>query len=298
MKKYFSSLNGEGSRLSELIKGLESNYDSSLQINKPYVMRLDGVAFRNLTKYMEKPFDFRFTRVMLKTTKDLMERSSALTGFCQSDEITLVFPPEPSLSNIFYSGRIIKIASIMASFAASRFSFHLGKETWNSPSASESTNSSSQSNSIKLSQSMSNGNPIGIFDARIFNVPSEKEAMESVYWRHGFDCRRNVINSVGQKFIQHQNMQNMSLGQVLKELNFDPFTFYHPAIMFGVFFKKKQIEHVGWNPIQKESVLVMRNSIEMRSFDWTHSEKDRIEMTMSKYWQSHHPASICNFKDE
>jgi len=314
MKKCFSSLaGGEASRLTELIKGLESKYDHSLQVERPYVLRLDGVAFRNLTKYMEKPFDFRFTHAMLRTTKDLMERCSALTGFCQSDEITLVFAPEPSLSNIIYSGRVVKIASVMASFAASRFAHHIQRESWNDsfsptmtskapndntlePSSNSSNESESQHNS-KLFKSMTNGNALGIFDARVFDVPSEKVAMESIYWRHFFDCRRNVINSIGQKFIKHQKMQNMSLMQVLNELKFDPFTVYHPSIMYGVFFKRKQVEHCGWNPIQKQSVLVMRNCVEMRSFDWIHSEDDRIEMTMSKYWQSHHPASICQIPE-
>lgn len=123
---------GEAEALAQRIQTLQLEYEQTLPAHQPYVIRLDGVAFRNYTSGLHKPFDARFTLAMQLTTRDLMERCAARTGYCQSDEISLVFAPETTPMQIIYAGRVQKIASVMASWAAARFNWHMGRADWSS----------------------------------------------------------------------------------------------------------------------------------------------------------------------
>lgn len=275
-------------QMAERIKALEAAWSSSLPAGQPFVVRLDGVAFKGLTAGMAKPFDPRFTQAMMLTARDLMDRSAARLGFCQSDEITLVFGPEVNVLNIMYSGRTIKIASVLASIAAARFNHHLGafgEGDWaKDPKAVD----------CETWRKASSGN--AFFDARVFAVPDDKTAMESVYWRHKYDCRRNVVNSVGFHLLGHQEMTNVPLTQVLSQLQerrhgLDPFEAYPKPAMWGAFLKRIQFEHLGFNPVTGESVPALRTRIEARTFDWAGDEESRIAMTMARFWEPSHPAS-------
>jgi tRNA(His) guanylyltransferase len=97
--------------------------------------------------------DARLTRCMVKTTIDLVEKFNAITGYHQSDEISIVFAAanspeeiaakaeaeacEPAkkkqrnkkqLKNHPYNGRVQKLASVAASYASSRLNYHLMHE--------------------------------------------------------------------------------------------------------------------------------------------------------------------------
>jgi len=60
--------------------------------NIAFVVRLDGVSFKKFTSGLKKPIDDRLADAMVETTKDLVLRFNALSGFVVSDEISLVFP--------------------------------------------------------------------------------------------------------------------------------------------------------------------------------------------------------------
>ena len=62
--------------------------------------------------------------------------------------------------------------------------------------------------------------------------------------------------------------------------------------MFGTFFKKIQFNHIGFNPVTGESVPALRTRIEGRTFDWEGDEDARAAMTMAKFWEPSHPASV------
>ena len=55
-----------------------------------------------------------------------------------------------------------------------------------------------------------------MFDARCFNIPKE-EVVNLVLWRQ-FDAERNSINSMGQSYFSHKELQNKNCGEVLKML--------------------------------------------------------------------------------
>lgn len=147
------------------VQSLQAIYEMTLPANQPYVVRLDGVAFRNYTDGMVKPFDARFTRAMLLTTRDLMERCAARTAYCQSDEVSLLFAPEASPQQILYGGRVQKIASVLAALAAARFNWHVGRMSWPHGACG-----------VALRERIRAGT--ALFDARVFSAPDDIMAGE------------------------------------------------------------------------------------------------------------------------
>jgi tRNA(His) 5'-end guanylyltransferase len=110
-----------------------------------FVARIDGKNFSTFTrpfKTMAKQtmgqngyYCPLITEIMVLTTKDLVKKFGAVTGYTQSDEISLLFAPaktEEKMANakpgrIFdhpHSGRIVKLCTLMASYASARFNCH------------------------------------------------------------------------------------------------------------------------------------------------------------------------------
>lgn len=158
-----TSTSPEAEQVERRIKTLQDEYERTLPAERPYVIRLDGVAFRSYTAGMKKPFDARLTRAMQLTTRDLMERCAARTGYCQSDEITLVFAPEATPLQIIYGGRVQKMVSVMASWAAARFNHHIGRMDWLD---------------VEEGQREKVWSAQAVFDARVFHTPDDIMAAE------------------------------------------------------------------------------------------------------------------------
>lgn len=269
----------EAALLAARFKALERGYCPSLPAGCPYAVRLDGVSFKRFTAGMQKPFDPRLTRAMLLTARDLMERCAARTAFCQSDEITLVFAGEPLQSQIMYAGRVSKIVSVTAALATARFNHHIARLPWDSP----------QTRDLACSGS-------ALFDARAFALPDDQAAMGLLWWRHKHDMRRNVVNTAGFHALGHQALDKQPIGAVLETLRstrgLDPFSAYPAEAMFGAFLKKAQVAGEGYNPVLGTTVPCTRTRIEGRTFDWEQGEADRVAMTMAKFWEPAHPASL------
>ncbi len=89
----------------------------NLTIVPPVFVRLDGRAFHRLARGrgLERPFDEGFSRAMAGVSARLLSESglSPLFAYTFSDEISLFFPDLP------FRGRVEKIDSVLASFAAS-----------------------------------------------------------------------------------------------------------------------------------------------------------------------------------
>ena len=107
--------------LSDKSKELETQYEAHVPADKPFVMRLDGCSFKSFTRCLKKPFDPRLTQALVETSKDLVFHFKPSIGFCQSDEISLVFPAvvhnsldEEKGLNHMYNGRVQKISSVAA----------------------------------------------------------------------------------------------------------------------------------------------------------------------------------------
>ena len=136
----------------------------------PIYARIDGRAFSSFTRGMVRPFDTRMTAAMIETTKYLVHASHARIGYTQSDEISLVWLADAPESDIFFSGKVQKMCSVLASMAAAKFSTVIPEEF---------------------------ADRLPHFDTRVFQLPSKDEAANVFLWR-AMDARKNAVSMVAQ----------------------------------------------------------------------------------------------------
>ena len=147
--------------LDEQMRVFETAHDYSVLPGIYIVARLDGRSFTRLTKEVhqfEAPFDPRFRDLMLDTTEALMTEFSAVYGYTQSDEISLLFPLECDL----FSRKTRKLNSVLAGYASARFALSLGH--------------------------------MACFDCRICELPAAKHVVDYFRWRNE-DAHRNALNA-------------------------------------------------------------------------------------------------------
>ena len=92
----------------------------------PVYARLDGRGFSRFTQGMRRPYDERMTKLMVATTKFLVEETHAKIGYTQSDEINLAWHNEEIKGDIFFNRKITKLTSVLASMATSFFVQKIG----------------------------------------------------------------------------------------------------------------------------------------------------------------------------
>ena len=130
------------------IKKYEKESEYIIPYSNYIIMRVDGHKFSKFTKGFKKPFDSIIVETMENTAKDLFVEFNAVTAYVQSDEITLVIPPQFSIkhtrtsidgdgselvepkiiNNQILGGRTQKLASLIASFATLKFNKHLEEQ--------------------------------------------------------------------------------------------------------------------------------------------------------------------------
>lgn len=167
----------------KMYEGYES--DRRLMPLLPVVARLDGAGFSKFTKGMDRPVDTRFRDAMTALACFLVEMSGAKMGYTQSDEITLVWYSDNLKSQIFFDGRVLKMATHLAARASVFFNQHI--EKYMSEYASR--------------------NPV--FDCRVHNVPTQIEAANNVLWRE-FDATKNSITMLAQCHFSHKQLMGKS----------------------------------------------------------------------------------------
>ena len=143
---------------------------SSLKVpkNSKIIVRLDGRSFHSLARdlNLEKPYDENFYKVISEVCEDLFEEFSPLFVYAFSDEISLI------LDNIPFDGRIEKINSVFASFAASSFVIHYNAQFKKPPA----------------------------FDSRVIPV-SDEDILKYFKWRQD-ESWRNCVNSHGISYLK------------------------------------------------------------------------------------------------
>ena len=202
------------------------------------VARLDGRSFTRLTKEVhrfEAPFDTRFRDLMLDTTEQLMLEFSAVYGYTQSDEISLLFPLDCDL----FSRKLRKLNSVMAAFASARFSLQL--------------------------ESMA------CFDCRVCELPAARHVVDYFRWRNE-DAHRNSLNAHCYWLLRKGGQDCNSATQALVDLSVarkNELLFQHginfndlPAWQkrgMGLYWEEYQKE--GLNPRTNEKVMARRRRI-------------------------------------
>lgn len=147
----------------------------------PTLARLDGRSFHTFTKGMKRPYDETMHNMMVETTKYLVHNTSAIIGYTQSDEITLMWHNDNPNSQIFFNGKVIKMVSALAA-----------------------------SSSVKFNQLVAQHYPqyserMPTFDARVWQVPNIDEAMNVFLWRER-DCTKNSISMAAQSMFSQKQL--------------------------------------------------------------------------------------------
>lgn len=161
--------------------------------NLPVVIRLDGKAFHTFTKGLQRPYDKRLTDLMVDTTKFIVNKTNAVIGYTQSDEISLILNKETDGSEIFFNGRIQKLTSVVASMVTAFFNRNLP---------------------LSLPEK---ADKFAYFDCRVWNVPNEIEAINAIVWRE-LDATKNAISMAAQHYFSHKELQGKHSGEMQEML--------------------------------------------------------------------------------
>ena len=87
------------------------------------ILRVDGHGFSRLTETRyEKPFDLNFNGFMVQTAQALLEQLGGLYAYTESDEISLLLPPDWAL----FDRELEKTVSLSAGLASATFSLASG----------------------------------------------------------------------------------------------------------------------------------------------------------------------------
>lgn len=136
----------------------------------PIYARIDGRCFSAFTRGMDRPFDRRMSEAMIRTTADLVEKTHARIGYTQSDEISLTWLADTPKSEVFFSGKVQKIVSVLAALTTAAFTRAI------------------------LDSDLAGGAALlPHFDARAFSLPSRTEAANAILWRE-MDATKNAIS--------------------------------------------------------------------------------------------------------
>jgi len=208
-----------GDRMKEFY---ENRAKTKLTRRMPCIIRLDGCHFHSFTKGFAKPFDKRLVEAMQETTLELCKNiQGCVFGYTQSDEITLVLVDYNTIDTCaWYDYEVQKICSVVTSMATLYFNriFHNKVREFSNKHYKAMTDPKTYgeelSNSInKLFKSYNRAISAGAcFDARCFNVPIS-DVCNCILWRQK-DAERNSINSLGQSWFSHKELQNKSTSQV------------------------------------------------------------------------------------
>lgn len=144
-------------------EGAEAN--RRLDPTLPMVARLDGRVFSKFTRGFVKPFDDTLTRAMDQATKALVDETHANIGYTQSDEITLIWDAVEETGQRFFDDRIQKLCSVLASKCTIEFAFAMMEQL-----------------NARGDYRVQVRKPH--FDCRIWNVPTQGEAVNTLCGAH------------------------------------------------------------------------------------------------------------------
>ena len=169
----------------------------------PVAIRIDGKAFHTFTRGFQKPFDDLMVKSMQATMKYLCKNiQGCVLGYTQSDEITLILVDYKKLnSSAWFDYEVQKLCSVAASMATMAFNKFFYNMVMEETAGGEFTEGIA---GIHLNAAEKGA----MFDARAFNIPKE-EVTNLIYWRQ-VDAKRNSIQSVGQAYFSHKELDKKS----------------------------------------------------------------------------------------
>jgi len=215
---------------------------------------------------------------MVKTTEELVKTFNATCGFTCSDEITLLFPIDETVTNeervahgVPYNGKIQKLVSLSAGLASSLFLQYIREETYD-PVAEQ-----------RLHEHVYGTLPY--FDSRVCPVPRNVELINNVMWRSSYDYRRNSISGLAQAhFSQKQlNSKNTKEQIVMLEEKGVHWSECPDWYKYGTIIKKERL--LKETEVKGEMITALRSRISSRSFEIERNfEQAQAELLLAKHW--------------
>lgn len=265
--------------LGDRIKEYERGYELRVRYNDFLIVRLDGHKFSNLTRNFTKPFDKRFSDAMDSVTQKLFKRYQVKFAYTQSDEITLVFPPQYEIEekhltvgelswldfsyidNVYLKvdnniGRIIKYdkqnnivyfhyRNIPDAIDLNKIDGYIITQRVIKDNRMYASRTQKIA-SLFASYATKHFTMGGEFDCRVFGVPSANEAFNSVYFRM-LDAKKNAILTFGQSVMSHSEMNGLNTYEIplicehVYDADFDKID---DRFKYGKFFVKSKVELV------------------------------------------------------
>lgn len=224
----------------DVVKEWETKTPNQLPSNQWTVLRLDGHCFHTYTRPFNRPHDIDLCHAMVNTTVDLCKRFNAVTGYTQSDEITLLLLPNIKTKicqPLLFNGRKQKFESLSAGYASARFNHHMNNLA---------TNLEDKHSDKYLT--MTSGE--AYFDSRAITVASSEDAIRIFKWRYEFDCFKNGISALAHYIFTPKELYKKSTRAqmcMLSSMNVDIFGDYPASLFYGTFVKKRLIQKMCQN---------------------------------------------------
>lgn len=257
-------------KLSERMKQYEKQYEKVIPTSDEIIVRIDGHKFSKFTKGFNKPFDEIFQLAMVETTKDLVERFQAYTGYTQSDEISLYIPKLDIKDFVhIFGGRTQKIASLIAAYCTLRFNYHF--ETIANDFYEKYIDVDIEKYKKKFNT--------GYFDARVFGVPNKEEVLNAFMFR-ARDCERNSKQQFARSYCSHQELMNKNTDEQIeycKQRTGMDWNVIPDNFKYGIFIKKllysKKVNGIN---IERTKIIALVK-------DLTDFNDENLKFVTSKY---------------
>lgn len=229
--------------------------DYRLLPNANVLVMCDGRSFSKLIKnHFGKPFDMDFVNMMNETAKYVCENVQGVKiAFVQSDEISFLLKDEGEATP-FFSNRMCKILSIIASLATAKFNqlmslYHLVIDSDKDPKDVVSE--------TKLAQ----------FDCKCWNVPSDNDAFAWFKYRQ-LDCIKNSKQQAAQTYLSHKELLGLNADEQIAKMKEEKgidWNCYKNGLKYGRIIHRVEEQHeVTIKPNKKypegAKVMVTRNA--------------------------------------
>lgn len=210
------------------IKGYEKAYTDQTLDGDYFVARIDGRSFSKFTSGMKRPYDVAMSWAMINTTKKLMNKTDAVVGYTQSDEISLAFK-----NTAWFDGKIQKLSSVLSGIATAAFLRYMLDTEYKDKALGA----------------------LPHFDCRVFTVPNETELTNALLWRV-HDAKKNAISMAARANFSHNKLQGKSgpeMIEMMRTEKFVDFEDYADFFKYGTFLVKdvqeQYISQAIWDKI-------------------------------------------------
>ena len=204
-----------------------------------FVIRLDGNGFSKILNNIKTdefinlhtPYVNDFKLAMDKTTSDLVKKFNAATGFNHSDEISIMFKPlnkdrdDELIKEHIYRGRIVKLITLMSSYATIRLQKHL------------------RDLNCKRFEDVTDRIT---FDARHIIFPNKNELTNYFIWRSKIICYRSFVQEIAATRFTKKSIVNLSTTEIANKLKNEynnDVDDYNVFLRNGTYVKRKLVQH-------------------------------------------------------